>query len=191
MKKLFYIGALSALLLAACGDEEDAAPKEDTPVQETEETTALTVDEKELQNYASNITGGTFLKSVALTDNYSVIDFYSTYEEYKQDNQESLITEEDYKGYFDTSESIEKILVIENVRLLRQFPGLAGAKMTLPFEGKTYSINLDRKSLNDYLGFKVEDLKTEDDSWTTKFVNPIGYDEQKRKELMEKFGTVN
>lgn len=35
MKKLFYIGALSALLLAACGDEEDAAPKEDTPVVET------------------------------------------------------------------------------------------------------------------------------------------------------------
>ena len=35
MKKLFYIGALSALLLAACGDEEDATPKEDTPVVET------------------------------------------------------------------------------------------------------------------------------------------------------------
>ena len=34
MKKLFYIGALSALLLAACGGEE-ATPKEDTPVEET------------------------------------------------------------------------------------------------------------------------------------------------------------
>ena len=34
MKKLFYIGALSALLLAACGGEE-ADPKGDTPVEET------------------------------------------------------------------------------------------------------------------------------------------------------------
>ncbi len=33
MKKLFYIGALSALLLAACSEEE-AEPKEDTPVEE-------------------------------------------------------------------------------------------------------------------------------------------------------------
>ena len=35
MKKLFYIGALSALLLAACGSEEEATPKEDTPAVQT------------------------------------------------------------------------------------------------------------------------------------------------------------
>ena len=34
MKKLFYIGALSALLLAACGGEE-ATPKGDTPAVQT------------------------------------------------------------------------------------------------------------------------------------------------------------
>lgn len=33
MKKLFYIGALSSLLLTACGEEE-AKPKEDTPAAE-------------------------------------------------------------------------------------------------------------------------------------------------------------
>ena len=37
--------------------------------------------------------------------------------------------------------------------------------MTVPFEGRTYNINLDRKSLNTYLGFKIEDLKVEDKSW--------------------------
>lgn len=36
MKKLFYIGALSALLLTACGEEE-AAPKEEAPVSEEKE----------------------------------------------------------------------------------------------------------------------------------------------------------
>lgn len=35
MKKLFYIGAMSALLLSACG-EEDAKPKEETPTEEKE-----------------------------------------------------------------------------------------------------------------------------------------------------------
>lgn len=33
MKKLFYIGALSVLLLTACGGE-DTAPKEETPVED-------------------------------------------------------------------------------------------------------------------------------------------------------------
>lgn len=34
MKRLFYIGALSALLLSACGEEEKATPKEETPAAE-------------------------------------------------------------------------------------------------------------------------------------------------------------
>lgn len=37
MKKILYIGALSALLLAACG-EEKAAPKEETPASEEKNT---------------------------------------------------------------------------------------------------------------------------------------------------------
>lgn len=37
MKKLFYVGALSTLLLAGCGDEEKAAPKEKAPASEQTE----------------------------------------------------------------------------------------------------------------------------------------------------------
>ena len=49
MKKLFYIGALSALLLAACGGEEDT-PKGDTPVEETSvETNEPTQEELNAQ----------------------------------------------------------------------------------------------------------------------------------------------
>lgn len=161
-----------------------------TSAAENKKTNTPAVNEGELKNYASNITGRTFVKSIALMDNYSVINFYNNFKEYKNENPDSLLTEVDYKEYFSTGQAIEKILVIENIRLLRQFPGLAGAKMTLPFEGKTYSINIDRASINDYLGFKVEELKTEDDSWVTKFVNPVAYNEQKRKYIMEKFGTV-
>ena len=47
MKKLFYIGALSALLLAACGEEE-VEPKEDTPVEEETATTEPEVQEEGL-----------------------------------------------------------------------------------------------------------------------------------------------
>lgn len=192
MKKLICLGALSALLLASCGEEKnvtkpDAAEEKEEKVEVEDQT----VEEKELVAYATNITGGTFVKSISLIDNYSIIQFYNDYNEYKKSNPDSLLTEDDYQGYFDTEETIEKILVVENVRLLRQFPNLTGAKMTLPFKGKVYSIEMDREAVNDYLGFNVEELKTEDDSWTTKFVNPIGYDEAKRKDFMSKFAKVN
>ena len=62
--------------------------------------------------------------------------------------------------------------------------------MVLPYGGKTYSIDLDRKEVNDYLGFKVEELSIEDKSWHEKFSNPILYDEGKRKEFFDKFVEV-
>lgn len=54
MKKLFYIGALSALLLAACGDEEDTAPKEDTPVEENDAKEEPATTEPEEQEEGSS-----------------------------------------------------------------------------------------------------------------------------------------
>ncbi|ODV57260.1 hypothetical protein [Lysinibacillus fusiformis] len=45
MKKLFYIGALSALLLIACGEEE-AALKEEAPVSEEKDTTDKVAETK-------------------------------------------------------------------------------------------------------------------------------------------------
>ena len=45
MKKLFYISALSALLLTACGEEE-AAPKEETPAAEEKEASDKVAETK-------------------------------------------------------------------------------------------------------------------------------------------------
>ena len=142
-------------------------------------------------DYARNIIGGTFVKSTELTGNYGIINFYSSFDEYKNDNPKSLLTEDDYKKHFETKEKIEKILVIENVRLLQQFPTLVGVKMKLQFDEKIYSMKIDRTSVNDYLGLKIEDLKIEDGSWNSEFLNPIGYNDRKRKDFIKKFGKVN
>lgn len=45
MKKLFYVGALSALLLTACGEEE-ATPKEETPAAEEKGATDKVAETK-------------------------------------------------------------------------------------------------------------------------------------------------
>lgn len=125
-----------------------------------------------------------------LNNKEAEITFHDSFASYKSAKPDSNVTEELYKQYFSTGDAIEKMFVSEPARLLRQFPDLNTVKMTLPFDGKTYNTSLERNSLNTYLGFKIEDLKVEDQSWNKKFNNPYVYDKAKRKALFEKFVTI-
>ncbi|PEV91334.1 hypothetical protein COK34_31570 [Bacillus thuringiensis] len=125
-----------------------------------------------------------------LNNKEAEITFHDSFASYKSAKSDSNVTEEQYKQYFSTGDAIEKMFVSEPARLLRQFPDLNTVKMTLPFDGKTYSTNLDRDSLNTYLGFKIEDLKVEDKSWVKKFNDPYVYDKTKRNAFFKKFVTV-
>ncbi|WP_329764298.1 hypothetical protein [Bacillus nitratireducens] len=146
--------------------------------------------QKEFASYAQNIRGGNFIKDMKLSNNEAEITFHDSFSSYKSANPTILNTEEQYKQYFSTGDAIEKMFVSEPARLLRQFPDLNTVKITLPFDGKTYSTSLDRNSLNTYLGFKIEDLKVEDKSWVKKFNDPYVYDKTKRKAFFKKFVTV-
>ncbi|NIE92113.1 hypothetical protein F3J09_15110 [Bacillus sp. Ab-1751] len=146
--------------------------------------------QNEFTSYAQNIRGGNFIKDMKLNNNEAEIIFHDSFASYKSAKPDSNVTEELYKQYFSTGDAIEKMFVSEPVRLLRQFPDLNTVKMTLPFDGKTYSTNLDRNSLNTYLGFKIEDLKVEDKSWVKKFNDPYVYNKTKRKAFFTKFVTV-
>ncbi|MGG0722843.1 hypothetical protein ABE069_12130 [Bacillus mycoides] len=146
--------------------------------------------QKEFVSYAKNIRGSNFIKEMKLNNNEAEITFHDSFASYKSANPTSSNSEEQYKQYFSTGDAIEKMFVSEPARLLRQFPDLNAVKMTLPFEGKTYNINLDRKSLNTHLGFKIEDLKVEDKSWVKKFNDPYVYDKTKRNAFFKKFVTV-
>ncbi|QWH13300.1 hypothetical protein EXW38_18945 [Bacillus mycoides] len=146
--------------------------------------------QKEFISYAQNIRGGNFIKDMKLNNKEAEITFHDSFASYKSAKPDSNVTEEQYKQYFSTGDAIEKMFVSEPARLLRQFPDLNTVKMTLPFDGKTYNTSLDRNSLNTYLGFKIEDLKVEDQSWNKKFNNPYVSDKAKRKALFEKFVTV-
>ncbi|PER97037.1 hypothetical protein CN500_11225 [Bacillus cereus] len=125
-----------------------------------------------------------------VNNNEAEVTFYDSFATYKAAHADSTTTEEQYKQYFLTGDAIKKLFVSEPTRLLRQFPGLNAIKMTLPFEGKTYIINLDRNSLNKYIGLKIEDLKAEDQSWQKKFNTPYVSNKAKRAEFFKKFVTI-
>jgi hypothetical protein len=179
---------------AATGVKEEQ-PKEEKKEEAKEEKKeepkdTANVNQEAFKSYASNITGGTFIKSISVTDNKGYVEYYGSFDEYKQANPNTNLTETDYKAYFETGDAVEKILVSENVRLLRQFHELTATSMILPYGGKTYSIDLDRKGVNEYLGFKVEELSTGDGSWNKKFNEPIVYNDANRKKFFDKFVQV-
>ncbi|MFC9449816.1 hypothetical protein ACFTSE_27155 [Bacillus cereus] len=155
-----------------------------------EQPKQVEISEDTFVSYAQNIKGNAFIKDIKLNAKEAEITFYDSFSSFKSAKPDSNVTEEQYKQYFSTGDAIEKMLVSEPARLLRQFPDLDVVKMTVPFEGRTYNINLDRKSLNTYLGFKIEDLKVEDKSWVKKFNDPYVYDKAKRKAFFKKFVTI-
>lgn len=164
-------------------EETEEAPVKAEAIPQTEKVketvSTKSVDQVTFKQYASNITGRTFIKNIFIKDNKGSIDFYGTYSDYKKGNPSSLIKKEEYEDYFSTKE-IQKILVGESARLLRQFPDLNAISIVLPFDGRTYSINLDRSSLNNFLGYKIESLSTEDRSWNDQFSDPYIYDKSNR-----------
>jgi len=192
MKKLIVAG-LSLGLLAGCGSTEDKNEVKDKPTQKQEvkkNTEQKEVKKKDFVEYTKKIKGANFIKEVKLNNNNSEITFYDSFTAYKAAHADSTTTEEQYKQYFSTGDTIEKIFVEESSRLLRRFHALNSVKMTLSFEGKTYNINLSRKDLNKYLGFKVESLNVANGSWKSKFVEPYVYDQNKRAEFFKKFVKV-
>ncbi|HHY0843106.1 TPA: hypothetical protein ACVW7B_003082 [Bacillus cereus] len=172
-------------------EQKDAEEKQKAEEKRlAEEQKKAEEKQKEFISYAQNIRGGNFIKDMKLNNKDAEITFYDSFTSYKSAKPESNVSEEQYKQYFSTGDAIEKMFVSEPARLLRQFPDLNTVKMNLPFDGKTYNTSLDRNSLNTYLGFKIEDLKVDDQSWNKKFNNPYVYDKAQRKALFKKFVNV-
>jgi Tfp pilus assembly protein PilW len=201
-KQIFAVFFLivTVMILTACGSEEPTNPQQSTPQQQTESTpptqqqtetkTIQPTDKAQFELYAHNLTGGTFIKEVKLDNEKAMIEYVKNWSEYKDMNPESKLKKSDYRDYFSTGDKIEKILVEESVRLLRQFPALKEVSIKLPYNGKTHSIELSREEANEYLGFKVEELSVDDGTWKDKFVDPIVYKEKEREKFVDKFVNV-
>lgn len=167
------------------------APSSAVASKESTTPPSKPVDQTELQANVDMMTGGTFVKSVKLKDKQAYIEFYKSFQEYRTAHPESQVAESQYTEYFGTDDQISKILVAENPRLLRKFPDLVSSTMTIPYDGKIHTMTLQRKALNEYVGFPIESLQAEDGSWTKQFSNVYVRNESNRQKLMDTFTTVN
>jgi len=171
-------------------DEAEPIVKEDTtPVAEEAETPLAEVDKDSFEAYAASLTGGAFIQTTDLVEgNRAVIKYVDSFDQYKANKPSSSVTEDSYNSYFNTGDAIEKTMVGEPARLLKEFDGLESVSLTLPFHGKTYTTDITKEELNDYLGFNIDELN--DDTWRTKFSDKYIYNQTKRNAAFKQFVSV-
>ncbi|WP_339248210.1 hypothetical protein NST58_13030 [Paenibacillus sp. FSL R10-2796] len=149
---------------------------------------------RSLEGYIGNLVGRTFIKSVAIENGVVNIFYFSDYEDYKSNNENPLITEIDYDDYF-TQNKIDKILVGEPARILRQFPYLNNVYIMVPHKTYTFDVSVSRERLNSFLGYKIESLSVYDESWREKFADMFIYNKGNRNrfllEFSRKYSTEN
>lgn len=148
----------------------EKVPEKEIPKGETHQATEKTkgIDSFVFRTFASGISGKTFMKEVSATENKGVITFYNDYSEYKQENPDSQVTEEEYKLYFTSGDGLEKTLFEATAYLFNKIPEMQQLSVTLPFEGKVYSYDVDRVQINSYIG-----KDKADDNLRKQFMNSI------------------
>jgi hypothetical protein len=150
----------------------------------------LTLTPINFKNYIPTLKASMFIEDAFLEDSTAHIEYFSSYEDLKDKKPFTEFTEQEYNMYFDSNVTVENILISESIRLLYKFPQLKEVSMNLPFEGETYSLHLNRDDLNEFLGFKLTELNTQDGSWTNKIIKPYLYEEESRQLIVSKFITI-
>lgn len=165
---------------------------DDTPEVVETDTETPELNSETFEDYASTLLlGRVYINQISLDENKGFIEYFSSYEDYIEANPKSGVKEESFINNFNDEADIEKILVGGPARLLREFPTLDSVAMKVYGNGNTYSVDLTRQELNDYLGFNVEDLSTTDGSWTREFANKYIYTKQSREQFYQQFVEVN
>ncbi|QRG68603.1 hypothetical protein [Brevibacillus choshinensis] len=141
--------------------------------------------------YAHDIKGGPFVKSAEIIGNEAKVIYFSDteFEDYKNANPKSVVTKEEMLGYWTSGDAINKNLMSEPVRLLREFPDLSKVSMGLALQGKTYSVEMTRKTVTDYFGIDLNELNADRsfELWSKKFVDPFVYTKEERQKFASKF----
>lgn len=137
-----------------------------------------TLDKQAVFDYTANMRGGTFLKKVLVGEHDINVEYQPDFDSYKAENPQSMITEEEYIQYFSTDDQINKVMMEESARLLKEFPAANEIRISLPFEGNTYSVDLLENAAETFFDVDFDTLKASD---------PTGGNAEWRAQVSDKY----
>lgn len=131
---------------------QDTSPKiEDVAVK----AESNDIEIARFNEFISNIRGAQFIKHADLKESKAIIEYVKDFAEYKAIHSESQLVESDYVQYWSSGDQINKTLMGESVRVLRDFPTVKSVNITIPFEGKRYMLDLDRETTEEYFNINL------------------------------------
>lgn len=172
-------------ILFSCEKREQ---KKDT--KENVSNTKVSTDDpklEELKTEASRLRAGGSIESVELIDRKATIAYVSNFNDYKEINPQSSLTESELKAYWESGDAIEKALVDGSVRIMRKLDFIDEVNIILPYEGEMYKISVNKSELEKFIG---TDFKSITDNWDKTFSDPYVYNKKGRKAFFKKFGVV-
>lgn len=140
-----------------------------------------------LKRSTSSLKGSGSIKEVALKGDKAAIYYVKNYEEYKRINPQSSVSESLLDSYWDTGDAVKKSLIDGSVRLMRKNDFLNEVSINIPRKGKEYSITVNKKDLEQFLGTDFESVKK---NWNELFSNPYVYTKEGREKFFNRFGKI-
>ncbi|KGE12491.1 hypothetical protein [Sphingobacterium deserti] len=115
------------------------------------------------------------------------INYVANFDEYKQFNPQSSLSEQDLKAYWESGNAVKKALVDGSVRIMKTLQYVNQVNIILPFQNNTYSISISKEALEK---FTAHDFETLIADWEKNFSDPYVYDRTGREKFFSKFGTI-
>jgi len=137
------------------------------------------------------IKGHQYIKTARYVNGRGIINFFENYQEYLESNPQELVSKEIYDRYFSKEEQIDKMLVNEPIRLLARLDFLERITMNILFDGKKYTIDVERERAENYLGMDLAELRVDKNMWRDEFVGKYVYDRNARNAFINEFGKVS
>jgi len=179
-----------SLLVVGCGSSQKVT---NTPVATVAPVTPVSIEMSATEKtrfigYALLLSGGSFQTSAVIDSNKATV-LYGTFDEAKKVHPESKATVADYNLYWSTGDAISKTLFEGPVRLLREFPELSSVAMKIPFEGKTYSVDIDRATAEKYFNVNLTEMHKDatNELWRQQIVTPYTSSKDQRAKYAAQF----
>nr|WP_206699345.1 hypothetical protein [Brevibacillus agri] len=177
------------ILLSGCGTSvESNAPSATQAATSSSDLKAMSAEEvSRFKEYVPNLKGGPFITEAEIVNQSEAVITYADYATLKKVKPETKLKEADVKDYWASGDAINKVLMEEPIRLLREFPDLQKVKMELN-HGKKYSIEVDRTTVETYFNVNLAEIHEDksNDKWRNEIVNKY-FTKEEREKYIEKF----
>lgn len=179
---------LAVMILSACGANTSPTANQGNEVEQ--QPAALTeADKQHFDEYTQNLRGAPFIKEATIVnDNRAEILYFKDFAELQAAKPDTKFTEADFNGYWESGDAVNKALMEESTRLFREFPALASVQVSLPFQGKTYYVDVTKQEIEDYFDVNFADLHEDEtlDKWKSEVAEQY-FTEEERGKYAEKF----